>query len=252
VTATLAGARPGVAAPPAPAPLSLLISPAWIDADADGPGVLPTIVLTNRSDVSFRVKVIPAIAAQALEGGLLLRRGARSDALARRILRVTGPRTIGPHASIDIHASFLSFAGRSSMTLAAAITATPLHPPPGAIKFRFTFLAAIFIHRPHVAPASPLILSVRVKRVKRRIELTAQVRNRGLKPAFITSVKFRVKDAGHRTLASASGPTGYVVPRSARNFRTQLFHKLPPGKLQAEAIVRYGTRETRRSGFFRV
>ena len=236
----------------APLPLSLVITPAVIDAEATGAGDLPAITLRNRSAVGFHVKVVPALAAQGIEGGLALRRGSRSDALARRVLRVQAPGVVGPRSAVEVRPSFLGFAGRSSLTLTAAITATPLHPPSGAIRFRFVLLPAIFVHRPTVAAANPVIASVRAKKVRRLLELAALVRNRGRKPAFVTAVDFRILDARGKSLAHVSGSTGYVAPSSARYFRAQLSRTLPPGRLRAEAIVRQGGRETRRSGFFRV
>jgi hypothetical protein len=207
-------------------------------------------VLTNRSDVGVRLTVFPAIAVQALEGGLELRRGLRNDSLARRAIDLTAPKVVGPHTRVDIRATFRSFAGRHTLSIAAVIIGAPVRRLPGALRFRLSLLAAVFVHRPSAPAARPLISSVRASQSgARRFDLVARVRNAGLKPAFITSVRFRVLNRAGKPLASAATAHGFILPRSFRNFRTRLSHRFAPGRFRVEAIVRTATQETRRSGY---
>jgi hypothetical protein len=221
-----------------------------IDLDTNTPAALPSISVMNRSDVSLRLIVFPALAAQALEGGLDLRRSVHNDALARRAIGLTAPRVVGPRARVDAHLSFRSFAGRRTLAIAAVIIGTPLRPPPGTLKFRLRLLAAVFVHRPNVPAGRPLISWVRATQLTPRLlGLVVRVRNAGLKPAFVTSVRFRVLNRSSRSLASVTALHGFILPRSFRNFRARLSHRFVPGRFRVEAVVRTDTQETRRSGY---
>jgi hypothetical protein len=240
------------AAPVTPPPrLSLVVTPAVVDAQASGPGALPAIAITNRSSVGFRLTIFPALAAQAPEGGLTPLRGPRSDATARRMVRLVAPRLVGPAKTVEVHPFFRSYAGRRSVSIALVILGVPTEQPRRGVTYRLNVLAALFVHRPSVAP-KPAITVVRASRVRPlRREFVARIRNRGDAPAFVTSVRFRVLAATGRPVGSVSGTPGFVLPRSARNFRATLFHRLPAGRLRVEAVLRWGTRTTRRSAFFR-
>jgi hypothetical protein len=231
-------------------PLALTMTPALIDAKASSKGPLPTISLINRGRVGFRLKVFPALAAQALEGGLTLRRGSRNDALARRMFRLAAPRFVAAGRTVRVRPFFLSYAGRRSVSVAAVVLAVPLKQPRRDVTYRLNLLGGLFVHRPN-ATARPAIESVRVSRLgSLRRQLTVRVRNRVDAPAFITSVRFRLRTGQGRVLASVGALPGFVVPRSVRNFRATLFRRLPAGRLRVEAVVRWGENETRRSGFF--
>jgi hypothetical protein len=245
----LAAAVTAAAAASAPAPpqLSLVMTPAIIDAKATGPGALPAIALSNRGKVELQLTVFPALAAQAPEGGLKLIRGRRSDALARRIVRLAAPRRIGPGATVEVRLSFRSYAGRRSASIAAVMVAVPLKQPRSGIRYRVNLLGTVFVHRPQ-AIAHPAIERVLVSRLgKVRRQLTVRVRNRGDAPAFITGVRFRVLNAQGKMVASVKGPPGFIVPRSVRDFGAVLFRRLPAGRVRVEAIVQAGTQEIRRS-----
>jgi hypothetical protein len=195
--------------------------------------------------------VFPALARQAPEGGLVLSRTRHDDTLARRAVQLAGPHLLQPGGQVQIRASFRSYVGRLSLTLAAVVVAVPLRQPQRTIRYRFNLLGAVFVHRPKAVPR-PAIAWVRVSRVgEMRRRLTVHVRNGGDAPAFVTSVRFRTRTGGGRMAASVAAVPGFVAPHSARNFRATLFHRLPAGRLRVEAVVRWGTRATRRSAFFR-
>jgi hypothetical protein len=249
-SALLIAAAPAAdSATPLPPQLALRVAPAVIDAQATGPGALPVISIRNESQVGFRLAVAPALAAQALEGGLKPLGGRRNDALAKRMVRLQGPRFLGPGQTVDVHPFFRSYAGRRSVSIAVVIVGVPVKQPRRGITYRLKLLGAIFVHRPE-ATAKATIDWVRVSRLGTlRRQLTVRVRNRGDAPAFITRVRFRVLNAQGRVIASVRGQPGFIVPRSVRDFAAGLFRRLPAGRVQVEAIVRSGTQETRRSAF---
>jgi hypothetical protein len=245
-------AASAAAAEPGPSrPLALAITPALIDAEAAGGGPLPTISLTNRGTSSFRLTVVPALAGQALEGGLSLLRGRSNDALARRMFRLSAPRVVEPGATVEVQSLFLGFAGRRTVSAAAVITAVPLQRPRLGVTYRLRLLAALLVHRPNTPARPPSLDRVQATRSSpRRLQLTAHVRNRGSRVAFVTAVRFRLLNSSGRVLASVQGPPGFVLANSVRNISAGLSHRLPRGRLRVEALVRSGTRETRRSTFF--
>jgi hypothetical protein len=251
LTAVALIAATAAAAPGPPGPLALAMSPALINAETAGAGALPTISLINRGLVGFRLTVAPALAGQALEGGLTLLRGRRNDALARRMFRLDAPRIIGPGATVEVRPFFLDFGGRRSVSVAAVITAVPLKQQARGITYRLRLLGALLVHRPHAATRRPTISWVRVNRSgQRRLQLIARVRNDGLTPAFITAVRFRVLSPSGRVLSATQATPGFLLSRSVRNFRGEVFHRFPHGRLRAEAMVKSNDRETRRSAFF--
>lgn len=219
-----------------------------IDARATAPGPLPELTLTNRSRIAFRLRVAPALAVQAPQGGLKPLRGRRNAALARRAVRLTAPGLLKPNTNARVAAAFLGYAGRRSLTVALTVVATPLRQPRTGIRYRAVLVGALFVHRPAATPI-PSIASVRTRRLSAlRRHLVAHVRNRGLAPAFVTAVRFRVL-LGRRLLATVAATPGFVAPRSARDFAADLFHRLPSGRIRIEAVVRLGARVTRRSTF---
>jgi hypothetical protein len=166
------------------------------------------------------------------------------------MIRLVSPRLIGPGQTVEVHPSFRSYAGRRSVSVAVVILGVPVKQPRKGVTYRLNILAGVFVHRPGRAP-KPAITSVRVFRPGRlRHQFSAHVANRGDATAFVSSVRFRVLTPAGRLLASAAAPPGFVLPRSARNFRAMLFRRLPAGRVRVEAVVRWGTRETRRSAFF--
>jgi hypothetical protein len=168
------------------------------------------------------------------------------------MFRLRAPRVVGPGKTVEVHPFFLGFAGRRSISVAAVITAVPLRQQRKGITYRFRLLGALLVHRPHAATRPPAISWVQVTRLsQRRLQLTMRVRNTGLTPAFVTSARFRVLNSLGRVLGSVQAQPGFLLSRSVRNFRAELFHRLPPGRLRAEAVVRTDTHETRRSAFFR-
>jgi hypothetical protein len=222
-----------------------------VDAQATGPGALPAVAITNRSAVGFRLTILPALAAQASEGGITPRRSPKNDATARRMVRLVAPRLVGPGKTVEMHPFFRGYAGRRSVSIALVVLAVPLRQPRKGITYRLNILAALFVHRPPTAP-KPAVMAVQVSRSgPLRHQFVARIQNRGDAPAFLGSARFRVLTPAGRLLASAEGRPGFVLPRSARNFRATLFRRLPPGRLRVEAVVRWGTLETRRSAYFR-
>src|SRR5439155_14744996 len=101
------------------------------------------------------------------------------------------PRFVRPHSTAEIHPQFWTFAGRITLSIATVIVGTPARLPRGSLKFRLKLLGAIFVHRPRAAPARAVIDWVSTtQQAPRRFGLVARVRNRGLKPAFVTGVRF--------------------------------------------------------------
>ena len=196
----------------------------------------------------MRLTVSPTLVRQSLDGGLTPLTSQHDRALASRMFRLTAPRVVRPGKSATIRPYFRGFAGRTAVSAAAVIVATPLAVRRGGIAYQVRFLAALLVRRPNLRASIPTIVRLHVTRLgPRRVLLSVRTRNSSRAPAFVTDLRLRVTDARGRSLASVAAIGGFLLPHSVRDFKAQLFHRLPPGPLVVEANLRSGAGDIRRS-----
>ena len=232
---------------------TLSITPAIVDAVLAPGSALPSIQVSNTTQVVFRIRIYPALVDQNLDGSLSIRSSVAALKAARRLFSLS-PRQLrlSPGRSAAVSGRFIRAPdGLPAAYAAAVVEAVPSSSPRIGPTYRVRLLGALLIVKPAAPPPVGRIVSIRVTQVGvRRLRFVARIRNAGRVHGYPRGLRLLVRDRHGRVLFQTAPRPGVVLPHYRRDYSVDLFRLLPAGRYTVRAVATFGRSHLHRAATF--
>jgi competence ComEA-like helix-hairpin-helix protein len=223
---------------------TLGISPAKREVTARPPVRLEGTRLSNTTDLTFRMRIFPALLEQAEDGSYNISERPGDLRAARNILPVEPRRTtLRPGESIQVQPRWQMLPRRAKAAYVGLVFEGVPSETGSSIGSISRVVQLNFLREPGDARVSGRLLDLRGEQAgERRLRFLVRARNTGEIQSAPRRTAFAIRDARDRIVFSTSWEAGAILPGATRVFPVDVAEVLSAGRYTAVARARFSER----------